>query len=211
MYTLHSIFLPTTGALPLSSSVCVPPRTDRHYVPDDSQFGRLASVSALQARYRAAGYVRGHHIGMQIDDHPQFLVQWLALSAHRRIDHADQCCVSRVMHMMRCADIGILRCGSRKRRQPSTVRSAIRRCCAPRPHHSGGRRHLCGSGWPGSRGQAVLDFCARALGYGKRLARTIYVDAPPMKPTTDPEAHASTSQDPASWSSTSGLSSTTKK
>ncbi|MDI4239401.1 hypothetical protein OZ411_42175 [Bradyrhizobium sp. Arg237L] len=37
-------------------------------------------MSALQAHYCAAGYVQGHHIGMLIENHPDFLVHWLELN-----------------------------------------------------------------------------------------------------------------------------------
>ncbi|RZN33229.1 hypothetical protein CWO90_10690 [Bradyrhizobium sp. Leo121] len=80
MHMLHSIFLSTAGASPFSSSVCVPPRTDRKYTSDRARFGCAAIVAALQAHCCAAGYVRGHHIGRLIENHPDFLVHWLALN-----------------------------------------------------------------------------------------------------------------------------------
>ncbi|WP_354113630.1 hypothetical protein [Bradyrhizobium sp. RT3a] len=67
---------------------------------------------------------------------------------------------------------------------------------------------ICGSAQLGSCGQAVFDFCASALAYGKLPAWITCIDAPPMIPT---QAHAPSSQDPASWPKMFDFRSTTKE
>ncbi|MCK1446759.1 hypothetical protein IVB43_30810 [Bradyrhizobium sp. 48] len=77
----HSIFASTAGAAPFNSSVCVAPRIDLNYLSNRARFGCAAIVAAApQANCCAAGYVRGHHIGRPIENHPDVLVRLLALN-----------------------------------------------------------------------------------------------------------------------------------
>ncbi|MET4423279.1 hypothetical protein ABIB87_005389 [Bradyrhizobium sp. JR18.2] len=141
MNMLHSIFVSTAGAAPFSSSVCVAPRIDRNYLSNRARFGCAAIVAALQAHCCAAGYVRGHHIGRPIENHPDVLVRLLALNgigvSIRPINPANR--ASSHDPLRRHRHTG---CGSRKRRQPGSLRSAICRCSAPRSHASGRSRRV---------------------------------------------------------------------
>lgn len=71
----------TYGPLPL---LAVPPNPNRNYHPNGYELSydaAAAAVSALVARYSAAGYGPGHRVGLFLDNRPEHFLHKLALNS----------------------------------------------------------------------------------------------------------------------------------
>ncbi|MFU8864755.1 MAG: AMP-binding protein [Rhodobacterales bacterium] len=66
-----------------SPFLCVPPRSDRHYLPQGAEITfaeMLAAVDTLADAWERAGWGEGHRIALALDNHPAHVMHFLALN-----------------------------------------------------------------------------------------------------------------------------------
>lgn len=84
MHTLFAALEAAGAKWPDHPFLCTPPRADRGYLPEGSEWSFaqvLAQVRALAEVWRAAGWGRGHRVALALDNHPAHVVHFLALNA----------------------------------------------------------------------------------------------------------------------------------
>ena len=84
METVFELFEAAAARMPEGGCLCAPPMAGRLYHPEGVEIGYRAAqarVAALRARYRAAGYGRGHRVALLLENRPEFHLHWWALNA----------------------------------------------------------------------------------------------------------------------------------
>ena len=82
--TVFALFEAAAARRPEGGCLCAPPMAGRPYHPEGVEIGYRAAqarVAALRARYRAAGYGRGHRVALLLENRPEFHLHWWALNA----------------------------------------------------------------------------------------------------------------------------------
>ena len=84
METVFELFEAAAARMSEGGCLCAPPMAGRLYHPEGVEIGYRAAqarVAALRARYRAAGYGRGHRVALLLENRPEFHLHWWALNA----------------------------------------------------------------------------------------------------------------------------------
>jgi len=83
MQTLYDALRQIARSFGDNAFLCVPPRSDRPYLPQGAEFTFAeihAAVDTLADAWQRAGWGEGHRIALALDNHPAHVMHFLALN-----------------------------------------------------------------------------------------------------------------------------------